>query len=136
MENPYSGPERRLYKRISIRLPVIISLIGVEESEENAKFQEGLTIDMSGGGMALKVKELREEFLPKLQSGVISLGLKFEIPNDSTPIKAFAKAIWVRKRDEPDKEKPYYLLGVQFIDIAERDRDKIISFIVSGYMDR
>jgi c-di-GMP-binding flagellar brake protein YcgR len=78
------------------------------------KMNDGIIIDISGGGMRLAVKEhvLHGHYL------VVSVKLP-EVLN------LLCKVIWVDK----DNINRNYKVALRFEGISERDRDKIIRFI-------
>lgn len=135
MEKSYNGPERRFYKRLIIQLPIKFSFVDIQVDLGIASFQQAFTADISGGGMAIELDQIEEELIPKLFAGLVRVGLKFEIPNNPSEIMSIAKAIWITKRSQPEAGQAKYLMGIQFIDITEKDRDKIIGFVVSSYLE-
>lgn len=136
MEEAYEGPERRHFKRLDVSLPVRFLFIDAKESKELSETRSGHTIDISGGGLLLEVDRLNKEWKKGLASGMIRVGLEFGVPTSSEPIRVLAKVIWLTKRKGPKKGRKKYLLGLNFIDITERDRDKILEYVVDSYLEK
>ncbi|MDA8233825.1 MAG: PilZ domain-containing protein [Clostridia bacterium] len=109
--------QRRNFVRINTKLPVSYNIIN-DEMSEAAIFQQGITLDISGGGIRFQTSV----FLPE---GTV-VELKVDIQGHGQ-ISALGKVI--RTISSGEKEKKSYLIGVQFMIIEEKDRDKIIRHI-------
>lgn len=112
--------QRRNYVRIECSIPVQYAVIdNSEELDQDLVFQTGRTLDISGGGLRLFTNHSLE------QEQKLFIKLKL-LKDDEIEIKG--KVIRLLDIDEETKKKRF-IYGIEFIDINERDRDKIISFI-------
>lgn len=108
--------QRRNYYRLNIMLNVELAIVKEEESEEDEKIFKGITKDISGGGVRVVLKE----------DVPINSKVRIMIKIDSEIITV--TGIVVRKEQVTDSAYKWDL-GIQFIDIDEGTRSKIISFI-------
>lgn len=104
--------QRRQYVRIPLIRPLSYRIL---EKEGISEEKSGFTNDLSGGGMLIKVEE-------KLTSQTI-IWIKTTIGPDDIEIPG----IVIRSAKEDNKES--YEVSVQFHEISERTRDKIIGYV-------
>ncbi|MGI6226653.1 MAG: flagellar brake protein, partial [Peptococcales bacterium] len=107
--------QRRDFVRIPVSLSLEYRVENGAKSEET--FHTGVIRDLSGGGAQLASKR-------KLVKGTI-LQVKFSLPEDLIVCKA--KVMWVYT--EVKEQKETYLIGLKFIDINERLRERIIRYV-------
>jgi len=120
--------QMRDYVRIKVQLPVKYKVL--EETRKNAengaddedkKFENAYTVDISGGGVQLVVSKPVEVNQ--------RLYLKFKICDlKNRDIEITAKARVVR-REQIFNERNKWSLGIAFEDISETQRDLIIAFV-------
>jgi len=110
--------QRRNFVRFDTILPLKFSLIDGEGSAEKPEVFQAGTLDISGGGVGFNTA------LP-LQMG-IRLQLELGLPGQE-PIEAIGTV--VRVVDESGPVKKRYQIGVNFLVIEEKDRDRIIRHI-------
>lgn len=108
--------ERRNYYRLSTMNPIRII------KTDSEKVISGKTLDLSGGGMQIK----SEEKLNRGEKLLIELDLKGEFLELDSEVVSIVEGI-------NSKEEKY---GIKFVDIGEKVRDKIISYIFSIQRDR
>jgi len=107
--------QRRSFYRFMRILPIKFRLI--ENNEPKGQFYKGYAKDISGGGVRL----FTEKFIP------MNCQIECRINLGETQELAFnGKVLRVRKVQDSDKQ---YDIGVCFVDIPEKLRDRIISFI-------
>lgn len=104
--------QRRQYVRIPIVMPFKFQIV---EPEGLGQEKRGYTIDMSGGGVMFKYKERIPE------KTLLIIYLKIEDEDMELP------ATVVRYTKET--ERNHYKICVEFKDISERTRDKIIRYL-------
>lgn len=106
----------KIQRRKFVRVPIICNIeYFIEGNSASLKPLKAIMIDLSGGGMRIKVSE------------EIKLGNKV---NTHIPIgneKLILKGEVVRLEKDQDKKKN--LCGVSFTDLDERKREKLIRFI-------
>lgn len=105
--------ERREFLRINDDLPIKYS-----KALKKEPFDVAMRENISGGGIKLILEE-------DLSVGTI-LALRIDIPDEEELHTIFAtgQVVWSRKEDE---EK--YGVGIQFINIEEEDREKILEYV-------
>lgn len=104
--------QRRNYVRVPAFFPVSYRTVNRDGLSE---LKEGFMMDLSGGGMCFHTEEMVEN--------QALLFTHLHLPNDEvqTPGKV--------RRVVFDKENKRYILSVQFYDISEKDRDKIVNCV-------
>ena len=105
--------EQRKSIRVNDSLKINYKVISPPDGWGNA-----ITINISKGGIALPTDHT-------LLPGVV-LELKIDLLNDTEPINATAEVVWVKKKD--DTITPY-IIGLKFLNISLRDRDRIYYYI-------
>ncbi|MHB8170458.1 MAG: flagellar brake protein [Thermincolia bacterium] len=109
--------QRRNFVRINTKLPVSYTIIS-DELPGAAHPQQGTALDVSGGGIRFQTSL----FLPE---GTV-LELKIDVQGLGQ-ISALGKV--VRTISSGEKDANSYVIGVQFMIIEEKERDKIIRHI-------
>jgi len=79
---------------------------------------DSVTINISKGGIALPADHT-------LLPGVV-LELKIDLLNNTEPINATAEVVWVNKKTNTVMP---YIIGLKFLNINLRDRDRIYYYI-------
>jgi c-di-GMP-binding flagellar brake protein YcgR len=105
--------QRRNFFRVSMIKPIQYKKVtGIEEEDfENVTYKEGIIVDLSGGGLRLKVKDNIDKsdlLLVNLKLSKIELEIKCDI---------------VRIENTEDKGK---ICGLRFLDITPKQSEKII----------
>lgn len=125
MDKKYTGSERRQFPRIKIPLFIFYRL----ETDKPFAIFKAITQDIGGQGLMFET----EKPVP------IGSNLYLEIYQPSVRYKdlifvlsALAKVIWLNKKEDiSEKEKGVneYQIGIEFIDIQEEGKGKIIEYI-------
>jgi ABC-2 type transport system ATP-binding protein len=112
--------ERRIYPRVSDSLEVSVRHSGELDAPRYAS-----SIDIAGGGFRLVSDD---PVKPKSYCW-----LEFRLPGDESDelIECLAEVRWVR--DGGDEAPGKYLFGVQFFDIEEIDRRRLVRYIFSKH---
>lgn len=118
---PKSGEEhlqRRNFFRFSCLLDVRLRMFETRDTreEDRGKYTKAITKDISGGGLCLLTNQ--KPVLGWFVEGDLDIGSNLH----------FIGRI-VRVIDIHDKGKFRYEAGIEFVDINEKDRQKVISFI-------
>jgi len=124
MDIEYVGPERRKSQRIESHFFVLYRL----EAGETFRISKAL-------GQNINVAGLMFEMENDVLAGDI-LYLEIYIPSDTYGFTIFsipvqAKVVWVNRK-ENESEEPggnKYQIGVEFIEIENEDRSKIIDYV-------
>lgn len=122
--------QRRKFVRVPIICSVVYSKIGntkenpkeLKLSKDRVKELKGIMVDLSGGGMRVKLKEN------------LSLGdlLSVSMPVSDSALNFKGKIV----RLEYDDINKLYLCGISFIDLEEKTREKLIKFIFQIMRDQ
>lgn len=135
-EVPYTGPEKRQYKRVAETVPVRFKLI--TDGDKTTPPYRGITKDISGGGIFLKIPLLVEK---EMLSVGDRLELEIELPTAPKTaeitgevvrfvveiIDADGEVRWV----EAKKPQQVYKIGtgIKFIKVSDEDRNRIVNFV-------
>ena len=111
-EGTYPAGERRKFTRLGSRLPL--------QYRGERAFRYVLTKDIGEGG----IKFLSTDFIPVSSKLVVELSLHYA----GEPLKAVGRVSWVQKLPYGDQ----YNVGMQFVDIAERNKAEIARFVNMG----
>jgi len=114
--------ERRKYVRLDTRLKITYNIL-----EKEGGPQQSETRDISGGGIRL--------FLDDPIAEKTLLQITIQLPEDPTPIRCVGKVVWVESFSvlQGEKKEDQYEAGVIFTDIEQKDRDRIIKYVILGY---
>ena len=118
MTKAYTGPERRKYPRSNEKVAVLYRAAESSSLDYPSGVRNSVTRNISGGGMCFEAEVyVPPETIIEIQiDKPIDGGLKATLP-----IHATAKVVWVKQ-----VETGNYKLGLQFVDISERHREKLI----------
>lgn len=113
----------KVQRRRFVRVPIVCT-IEYSKIENNAsqKPLNGVMVDLSGGGMRIKLKD-------NLNAGD---KIKITIPLDKDIIQLEGEIV----RIEPEENAKRNICGISFIDLEERTREKIIRFIFQVMRDQ
>jgi len=111
----YTGVERRRYPRLRA------SIVEYYPIENSSAKEITFTENLGGGGICFLASE-------KLQVGTM-IFLKIYLPIASQPILAKGRVVWTKESSFLDsRNRQSYDLGVEFIEIDEEDRKKILDY--------
>lgn len=109
---------KKIQRRRFVRVPLVYPFkYHVFEEDGLSAEKNGFINDLSGGGLLFKAKE-------NLSAGTI-VYLKIKISDTEMELPARV----VRSQKDIEAEKDYYIISVEFQDITEKIRDKIISYV-------
>ena len=113
--------QRRKYYRFSCSLPVRYRIIEDIYTDLNKEYKRGVTADLSGAGMCLRLREEVE----------INSIIECEIDFGNVELALVGQIVRKVQRGMFDINHGIfeYDVGILFSDIADRDRDFIIKFI-------
>lgn len=113
----------KVQRRMFVRVPIVCNIdYSKLENQSNPKRFKAIMVDLSGGGMRIKFSEevtLKSKILAYLPVGKEQLILKGEVV-----------------RVEKDEDKKRNVCGINFIDLDERSREKLIKFIFQIMRDQ
>ena len=114
--------QQRSFVRVRTSLPVEISIFDDETAQFSNPFQ-ARSRDLSGGGIQLVSKEALDLAM-KVQ-------LAFELP-EAGPIVVNGEVVRIEK---PHHDRDIFWIGIKFLDLAERERSKIIRYIFKKQLE-
>ncbi len=127
IEHP--GGYRRIQRRNSVRMKVLMDVeiaMPPDDTAEEPAFTNAMALDISAGGMEVLVSGQYEKNAVLL--------IKFELPvNKKTIYKFLAKSQIRRVTPVTNKKNK---LGLQFINMARSDADKIFQFIFKSTAEK
>ena len=116
-------PPRSFY-RLSVTLPVQYRLMR-DEVTPISEFKPAIAQDLSGGGILMEMKT------PLSKDTLIEVNIP--LPAEKEPVSAIARVGFIKSEKKGRDEISN--VGAEFIVIEEKDRDKIIKFILARQRD-
>jgi c-di-GMP-binding flagellar brake protein YcgR len=118
MALPYE--ERRRYVRLNALVDVAYNKHPHSQEEESLL---RLSKNISKGGICLIVyDELKKDDL---------LDLKIFLPDTRTPVEALGQVVWASEFIIGDKIGKRYDVGIEFVKISDKDKDRIDQYVFS-----
>ncbi|AGB41575.1 putative glycosyltransferase [Halobacteroides halobius DSM 5150] len=114
------GGFTRIQRRKHVRVP-IQQEIEYKESKKS-RYKKGIVLDISGGGMRIRIKELAG----------LELGSKIEVRSDFLPLAVNiidVEIVRITANQDPEAEKRVYDVGVEFVDLPEVWKEEIIEWV-------
>lgn len=118
------GIERRKYKRLTVNIPSEVSLVIPEETFQPRDFQ-GTILDISYGGVKVKVKGLEKELFVKLLRPQRYMKLRFILPDNRTEVKLIGRIVYLNYFENEKK----LISGVAFEEMNEEMHTRINNLI-------
>jgi uncharacterized protein (TIGR02266 family) len=108
--------EKRKFVRLDVRVKVEYQIVPSTQDKIRS-----FTKNLSQGGICLFLdSDLEKDTL---------LDLKLSIPEQSQPILATGKVVWVDSFRVGDSEGDHLEAGIEFVDIFDEDRAKIAKYV-------
>jgi hypothetical protein len=121
---------RRLRRRMEIDAEARATIVSGASGERSAEPIVGRTVNLSQNGALL--------ILPDRDAGPMSLDvasgdqvsnlLEVEICTEPEPqvrFRAMSKVIWIEEMGKDTRRPPYYLVGVRFVKLFQRDAEAL-----------
>lgn len=123
--------ERREFVRIKAGLEVRYMFLTNSDVEVPGGVYEGITQNVSGGGMLLigKIPEL--QWIPDLLMQKIVIGVNIYLMDSDEPVKALTRVAWVEAVDESSMKCGF---GLTFREITKDQQDRILRYIIKAQM--
>jgi c-di-GMP-binding flagellar brake protein YcgR len=132
MGHEFSGPEPRKSKRVKANFPVNClvcdPLLKTPGNTENKKI-EATMLDLSKEGMAIRSKTDITSTTTSLINFILIYSQTNFTNNFSNIIREITTEGRVVNRNELDKDRKEYRLGIQFARIKEEDKAAIADFV-------
>lgn len=123
----YYEKERREFVRVSVEVPVSYRFLSHDSSFEAPETYEGVTQDLSGGGLLLQAKVPDPDWIPGLLTERIFFGVEIRLPGCEKPVRALTRASWVQSAKG---EENACLVGLRFKEITRKDMDSVFKFVI------
>ena len=124
--------ERRKFIRLPIAVPVRFKFLSREiRNSEIDAVHEGVTQNLGAGGMLLRGKLPDAGWLSLLLTRKMYVGINLLLPNAERPVKALCRAIW---SSAVESEHGVVVMGLEFQEVTQRDRDLITQYIIRAQM--
>lgn len=115
--------QRRMNFRLDVHLPIRFIIDPAEDSPAISAFnREGVTENLSAGGLLLACRT-------EVKAGQ-TLAVRVGLPDETLQVKAVARRVW------SDEEAGRFLVGIEFLDLVESDRDRIVAFLFAEQRQR
>jgi c-di-GMP-binding flagellar brake protein YcgR len=115
--------EHRVFHRLSVRLPVRYT---ITTRQARVVSGEGSTVNLSVGGMLLKVPELPQVAFADLLEGLGSIDVAFACPPDQVEVEGRCRLVWMQKAIAPGEGLE---LGLRFVNLAPVMRDHLHALV-------
>lgn len=123
--------ERREFVRIKTSLSVRYKFLNRAGEDIDENVHEGVTQNLSGGGLLLTGKIADVGWIPDLLMQKIVIGVNIMLPDSDEPIKALTRVAWAEAFEEGPGKCAF---GLMFREITKDAQDKIFRFIIKSKM--
>lgn len=124
--------EKREFIRIPVTVPVRYKFLSRELSADDMEaVHEGVTQNIGAGGILLRGKLPDPKWLSKLLTRRMYVGINLMLPSGDKPVKALCRVIWSSAVQQPSGQ---LMMGLEFQEITNQDRDRITQYIIKAQM--
>ncbi|GAF91192.1 unnamed protein product [marine sediment metagenome] len=123
--------ERREFVRVKTSLSIRYKFLNQSGDDFDEKIYEGVTQNLSGGGLLLTGKIPDLGWIPDLLMQKIVIGVNIMLPDSPEPIKALTRVAWAEAFEEGSGK---FAFGLMFREITKEAQDKIFRFIIKSKM--
>lgn len=124
--------EKRQYIRLPIAVPVRYKFLSREmRGKEMEAIHEGVSQNIGAGGLLLRGKLPDSAWLSKLLTRKMYVGVNLLLPNSERPVKALCRVTW---SSAVENEQGHVVMGLEFREITNQDRDLITNYIIKAQM--
>lgn len=124
--------ERRQFIRLPLAVPVRYKFLSRElRNQDMDTVHEGVTKNIGAGGLLLRGRLPDPAWLSKLLTKKMYVGVNIMLPKYERPVKALARVIWA---SSIQSESGMIVMGLEFQEITNKDRDLITQYIIRAQM--
>ena len=125
----YYERERREFVRVKAEVPVRYRFLSHDPSFEATGYAEGVTRDVSGGGVLMDILVPDLDWIPGLLTERIFLGVELSLPGEDEPVRALTRAAWVQS--DIQKAEQTCTVGLRFKEITRDDLDRVFRYVIT-----
>lgn len=123
-------------KRQFIRLPLAVAVRYKFLSREMRGpdmdiVHEGVSKNIGAGGLLLRGKLPDPSWLSKLLTRKMYVGINMMLPSTDRPVKALCRVIW---SSAVEGDTSLVVMGLEFQEITNHDRDAITQYVIRAQM--
>lgn len=119
---PLAAIEQRVFYRLTIELPLRYRL--VTRSRAPRVFENGSCLNLSAGGMLVRVRALDEATGDELLAADGRVELEFVLPGVEAPLRVSARPLWMENDGDATR------VGVQFLDLPAAAQEQVQQFVL------
>ena len=124
--------ERRQFIRLPLAVPVRYKFLSRElRNQDMDVVHEGITKNIGAGGLLLRGRLPDPSWLSKLLTKKMYVGVNILLPKYERPVKALSRVIWA---SSVQNESGTIIMGLEFQEITNKDRDLITQYIIRAQM--
>lgn len=124
--------ERREFIRLPVAVPVRYKFLSKEITpKEMDEVHEGVSRNIGGGGILLQAKLPDPDWLAQLLTRRMYLGINLLLPNSERPIKALCRVTWA---SAIEGDASLLIVGLEYQEITNQDRDLVLQYIIRAQM--
>ena len=124
--------ERRNFIRLPLAVPVRYKFLSREMCGDDMEIvHEGVSQNIGAGGLLLRMRLPNQAWLSKLLMRKMFVGINMMLPNAARPVKALCRAIWCSSVDD---ESGQLMIGLEFQEVTNKDKDLITQYIIKAQM--
>lgn len=124
--------EKREFIRLPIAVPVRYKFLSRELAGKDMEaIYEGMSQNIGAGGLLLRAKLPDSSWLSRLLTRRMYIGINLLLPNAERPVKALCRVIW---SSSVQGETGHVVVGLEFQEITNKDRDTITQYIIKAQM--
>ena len=124
-------PERREFVRVRAQISVRYKFLSHDPSFECEEVFEGVTSNISGGGLLLVATVPNLDWITGLLMERIVVGVNIVLPDNPAPVKALTRTAWVESLEEKTRRCS---IGLRFKEITKESQDRIFQFVIRSQM--
>lgn len=127
-----SESERREFYRVRCDIPVRYKFLAphIQDGDLSKSF-DGITNNLSGGGLLLQGTLPKLEWVPDLLMQRMAVGVTVSLPGANDPVVGLMRVAWIETINETTRQ---CRLGLKFREITARDRDRIFQFVIHAHV--
>ena len=124
--------EKRKFIRLPVAIPVRYKFLSREISGTDMQsVHEGVSQNLGAGGLLLRGKLPDPNWLGKLLTRKMYLGVNLMLPNAERPVKALCRVTW---SSAIENDQSIVVMGLEFQEITTEDQDLITKYIIKAQM--